>query len=398
MDEDSSICWGNTLKICLLSSSHRPDDDRIFFKEARSLARRYHEVELLVPYPEYLPADTDGVAIHPFQRSKGLLGRVGAVRHLYIDGLQQRADLYHCHEPESLLAAILIKRKLGVPVVFDSHELWEGVLAARFPRIVGAVVLHAYRVIERWLVKRCDGGIAATEPIANHLIETLGRNRVETLLNVPSTEVFGEGSIRQWGEQTVICHDGYLTFDRGLKTLAEAVRLVAAMHAVVFRIIGDVFGDERKWLDRFVAQHQLEDTIVRTGWLPYSEVGMAIAPCHIGLVGFSKSPNHVAAAPNKIFNYLMYGIPIIGPAFMLSLQEMAAKDKTCVLVDAASPKAYADAICQMIENREKTEEMSRNALVVSREKYRWEHMERKLLDLYERVLNKSNGKARAHAS
>lgn len=381
------------MRICHLSASHRPDDDRIFFKEARSLARRYPEVELLSPYAEHVPAQADGVRIFPFVRRKGLLGRLQAVRWLLRAGLERRADLYHCHEPESLLAAVLIKRRLGCRIVFDSHELWGGVMAERGPRLLGALAAKVYGVVERILLRHCDGAIAASEPIAEHLARTVGADRVETLLNVPVAEVFGEGSERPWGEETVLCHDGYLTFDRGLETMAEAVRLVAARHRVVLKIIGDVFDGERVWLDRFVARHHLEGVIVRTGWLPYAEVGRAMTPCHIGLVAFEKSPNHVVAAPNKIFNYLMYGIPFVGPSFILSLQAMARDDGLCHLADPESPESYAAALCAMIEDRPGTQAMAARARAASRAKYRWEHMEPKLFALYERVLGMGTGEA-----
>ena len=374
------------MRICHLSSGHRPDDDRIFFKEACSLAKRYPDVELLSPHPEHLPADPDGVRIITFERTKGLLGRMGAVRQLYRKGLERGADLYHCHEPESLLAAVLIKRKRGALVIFDSHELWEGVLSERGPRLVGAAAARVYRVVEKALLKRCDGGFAASQPIADHLAETLGSNRVDTLLNVPVPGVFGEGAARAWGEETVLCHDGYLTFDRGLRTMAEAVRRTAEKHRVVFKIVGDVFDEERAWLDRFVAEHKLGGTIVRTGWLPYTEVGRAMAPCHIGLVAFRRCPNHVVAAPNKVFNYLMYGMPFVGPDFNLTMQAMAAEDGVCTLADPASPESYAGALCRMIEDRAGTEAMAARALKASKEKYRWEHMEPRLFRLYERVL------------
>ena len=207
------------------------------------------------------------------------------------------------------------------------------------------------------------------------------------VLNVPVVDVFGEGPAREWGELTILCHDGHLTFNRGLKTMAEAVRMVSPKHRVVLKIIGDVFGDERIWLDRFIERHGLEQTIVRTGWLPYAEVGKALAPCHIGLIALQKTPNNVVTSSNKVFNYMLYGIPFIGPDFRLAKIKLVEEERCGVLADSRDPESYAAAITRMIEDQAGTMEMAIRALNASKTKYRWQHMEPVLLDLYRQVLD-----------
>ncbi len=369
------------MRICHLSSGHRPDDDRIFFKEARSLARHHEHVEIVCPYPEHLPRDADGVKFRHIARPGGLRGRFVAVRGLVAAGIAARADVYHCHEPESLLAAVIIKSQHPSVVLFDSHELWGGVLAERFWKPVRRLVHLLYDALEAALLRRCDGGFAASDPIARHLAETLGADRVTTILNVPVTGVFGERERGAWGDETVICHDGLLTFARGLQTMAEAVRIVARRRRVVFKIIGDVFGEEREWLEAFVRENRLEGVIVRTGWLPYERVGEAMASCHIGLLGLRRCPNHVVASPNKVFNYLMYGLPFIAPEFVEPLQALAAEG-LCRLADPESAESYANALTKMIDDREGTLAMSARAEAASRTRFRWEHMEPLLLEAY----------------
>jgi hypothetical protein len=82
------------MKICHLSSGHPPDDDRIFYKEARSLARRYSTVVVVGPYPERTPKDPDGVQILTFRRQSGLLGRFRAIQQLYGIGLVCRCPAH----------------------------------------------------------------------------------------------------------------------------------------------------------------------------------------------------------------------------------------------------------------------------------------------------------------
>ena len=181
-------------------------------------------------------------------------------------------------------------------------------------------------------------------------------------------------------------HDGSLTFERGLRPMAEAVRILSAKHRVVLKIVGDVFGAEKAWLESFIAKHRLEQVVVRTGWLPYEAVGKAISTCHIGLIWFLPSPNHRIAAPNKCFNYLLYGLPVVAPGFPQSHFAVLEREGCARLMDPTSPEACAEALSKMIADRAGTEGMAARSRALSREKYRWEHMEPVLLDLYRRVL------------
>jgi len=375
------------VRICLLSSSHRPDDDRIYYKEARSLAKVYEDVWLISPFGEHTPVGDSPVRFRPFIKGRGPIGRLITMKRLFHAGIACRADVYHCHEPESLLVAARLKKALGSKVIFDSHELWESVVSDRFPRPIRGLVRSSYRAIEAGFLRQCDGAIGATWGISEHLADGVSQfTPVETVLNVPVVDVFGEACPREWGETTVLCHDGFLSFDRGLEAMCEAVRLVASRFSVRLKIVGDVFDRERTWLDSFVGKHRLSEVIVRTGWLPYDQVGQALSPCHIGLISFAPGANHAIAAPNKLFNYMLYGMPVVGPAFMSGLRKVVDEERCGLLVDPGSPETYAAAITQMIEQREATLEMGRNALLASREKYRWEHMEPVLFGLYEKVM------------
>jgi len=247
-------------------------------------------------------------------------------------------------------------------------------------------VAECYRFIEKRWISNCDGAIGASWSITEYLRTILDSCRTETILNVPAVDVFGEGSEREWGETTILCHDGFLGFDRGLKTIVRAAHMVSRKHPVILKIVGDVFNEERSWLEDYLAYHGLGSLVVRTGWLPYPKVGHAIAGCHIGISALQYLPNNIVTSSNKVFNYMMYGIPFVGPAFRLAKIKLVQEEQCGVLADSSSPESYAAAIIHMIEHREDTKRMGQNALRASREKYRWEHMEPRLFSLYERVI------------
>ena len=373
-------------RICHLASAHAPNDDRIFYKEARSLAKAGYDVHIVLPRSPDAPRDPDGVHFDCLGAKRGWISRLVNLWRMYRTVCGLRPALCHCHEPDSLLVGVMLKRRLGCKLVFDSHEWWRGVVAQRMPRGLARPLAWLYDRFERRLLARCDAAIGATGAITSQLAARAPAAAAETLLNVPAEEVFEAPAARPPAEAFVLCHDGSLTFVRGLKVMAEAVRRLARDHQVVLKIVGDVFGAEREWLENYVREHHLEGVIQRTGWLPYEKVGAALAECHLGLVAFVRMPNHVIAAPNKVFNYLLAGIPFVGPDFMVELQRMEAVDGCCLLADCRSPESLAGAVAALLQDRARYERLVRNARAASAEKYRWRIMERRLLDLYHRVL------------
>jgi glycosyltransferase involved in cell wall biosynthesis len=327
----------------MLSSAHPPDDDRIYFKEARSLSRFGAAVTIVCPAGPSAPEQPGSVRFKRFEARPHLWSRALRVRLLAALAADLVPDVIHCHEPDSLLAALAAGRRLACPVIYDSHELWSGVAADRFAVRGGSVLLRLFQAAEGRFVRRCAATIGATPGISRFLASRIGADRVETILNVPDDGVFGECRRARRGGKIVFCHEGHLTFARGLKELVQAVHIVSGRHEVELRIVGDVFGAERRWLESYVERNRLAGLITRTGWLPYGDVGSALAACDVGVVSFERNFNHEIAAPNKIFNYLYAGLPIVGPSFMEVLEEMSRRDGTCLLAETSDPSALAAA-------------------------------------------------------
>lgn len=374
------------MRICLITTAHNPDDDRIFFKEARSLVKKYRDVWIVSPHSCRIPLDKDGVkfisiADHP----RTAAGRMKTMKDLFRAAVKLDADIYHCHEPESLFVALQLKDALACKVIFDSHEMYAATVAQRFPRYFHSPIMRLYRLFERRKISRCDFAIGATWGITEYLSDILGKEKTASIFNGSVADIFGEKFARVWGVTTLLCHDGTLTFDRGLKTMIQSVEIVSKRHPVRFRIVGDVYGAEKDWLESYISKRELNQVVERTGWLDYRDVGPAIGECHVGLIAFNDYPNHAIAAPNKLFNYLHFGLPVIVPTHCGGMKRMVEAEQCGLAADADSPAAYADALSYLIEHREEAAAMSANAKRISDGQYNWKVMESRLFDIYAKL-------------
>jgi glycosyltransferase involved in cell wall biosynthesis len=105
-----------------------------------------------------------------------------------------------------------------------------------------------------------------------------------------------------------------------------------------------------------------------------------------GLLIYRPDPNNLQAAPNKLFEYMCAGIPVIASDFP-SFREIIEDVKCGILVDPLDPQAIARAIEYVFNNAEEAEQMGLRGREAVRNCYNWPSQERKLINLYSKLLD-----------
>ncbi|RFQ09411.1 glycosyltransferase, partial [Pseudomonas sp. ATCC 13867] len=77
------------------------------------------------------------------------------------------------------------------------------------------------------------------------------------------------------------------------------------------------------------------------------------------MVTFLPANNHINAQPNKLFEYMAAGIPLIASDFRL-WREIVKKYDCGILVDPESPEHIANAVLEILENPQRSTEMGAN--------------------------------------
>jgi glycosyltransferase involved in cell wall biosynthesis len=93
----------------------------------------------------------------------------------------------------------------------------------------------------------------------------------------------------------------------------------------------------------------------------------------------------VIAAPNKLFNYMHFGIPVIAPSHCIEIKKLLEDEQCGLSVQSNSALSYAAAIDFLIEHRKKALVMRLNAKKAADTKYSWPAMENKLFNIYRQL-------------
>ena len=115
------------------------------------------------------------------------------------------------------------------------------------------------------------------------------------------------------------------------------------------------------------------------------EVAEILSQSKMGIVTFHPEPNHINAQPNKIFEYMAAGLPIVTSDFPL-WKSIVTEHNAGVCANPLAPKEIAKAVNVLLENEEQSIQMGKNGQKAVQEVFNWKQEEVKLIKLYEQIL------------
>lgn len=364
------------LKAVHLTSVHSRYDIRIFLKECSFLASVGHRISLVV-------ADGKGdehkanVAICDVGAAKGRIERIFKVTRKVLEKAKALdADVYHLHDPELIPVGLKLKR-LDKKVIFDAHEDVPKQLLGKpyLNKPTQWFLSHIFAAYEGWACKRFDAIITATPFIREKFLAINPRS-----VDINNFPMLGEltSASNEWGvKSNQVCYVGCIATNRGIKTLVQAMEFVEKGARLQ---LGGKFSEFD--VEEEVKKNPGWSSVDELGWLDRDGVRAVLERSVAGVVTFHPLPNHIDAQPNKMFEYMSAGIPVIASHFPLWREIIEGND--CGLcVDPMDTKAIAEAIDFLVRNPDRAQCMGKNGRKAVEVKYNWKIEGKKLLNLYE---------------
>jgi glycosyltransferase involved in cell wall biosynthesis len=296
-------------------------------------------------------------------------------------------EVVHAHDSDTLAAAGAAVRSSGARFVYDAHELFPDMLQEHGLR--GSPPIQWYwRRVERTWVPRADAVIAVSPGIAAELARRY-HVYATVLANVPPlAEASPSRRLRRelglGPSVPLVLYQGVLIPGRGLTRL---VRAMATVPAAVLVVQG--FGPEEAAMRTTAESAGLGERVRFMGRIEPAQLHEYACGADVGVVIYEHTTlNNYLAAPNKLYAYLMAGLPVAASDFP-GLAGVVQKEGVGAVFDPASEAAIAAAVRGILGEPALLQAMRARARELAVTRYNWDVEQGGLLELYERLTARS---------
>lgn len=369
------------MKIVHLTTAHSANDVRIFHKECCSLVEAGYDVTLVCPSDS--SNSNKGVCVDsipvPKSRRERMTRTIYQARYAALD---HKADLYHFHDPELIRIAPRLKRS-GAKVVYDSHEDVRAQITTKgwVPRWARGAVACGFGIFEDYAASRLDAIVAATPYIAKRfpIAKTVVVN------NYPLIEEIINCDFDYTDRRPTIAYVGGISRIRGALEMVHAVDIVRKHYYsnISLTLVG---GLESSALQGELINLPGWDYVEYMGQQPRDKALDCVRRARVGLVLFHPAPNHEYSQPNKLFEYMACGTPVVASHFPY-WRDIVEGVSCGLLVDPQDPWEIAEAIKWLLDHPDEAAAMGRRGREAVVRKYNWESQVPTLLRLYEQLLS-----------
>ncbi|MDO5710693.1 MAG: glycosyltransferase [Micrococcales bacterium] len=285
------------------------------------------------------------------------------------DGRHREFDVVHAHDFTALAAGAELARLRGVPLVYDTHEFWQG--RPREHRPTPLADLRERRLEDR-LAREATAVITVGDGIADALRRRYGWGHVHVVRNTFPARRAGSAmaeALPALSAPVGLVYAGRLSAYRELETIAAASRLVD----LPITVMGPA---DETWLGTY------DPGRVRVeGPLPAEQVDRRLAEAGLALVTHSDAwENHRLALPNKLFHAVRAGVPCVAT----DVGELARTVRAHGIGTLYRPGDAAD-MGRAIEQAVADYPALREAVARAADELAWEKDAAVLLSLYQRL-------------
>ncbi|MBR5272078.1 MAG: glycosyltransferase [Clostridia bacterium] len=299
-----------------------------------------------------------------FLKAPKHLANLGGILRMIKVGRKTNADIYHANDLNTMFQAyacakLFRLRKNRKKIVYDSHE----VQTSRTGYGKGIYT------IEKFFIKKADKIFCENNTRAKYMADLYKMELPTPVYNYP--EYFDLNDIEAVdlkaqldipADCPILLYQGGIQYGRGLDVLVQAIPHIKR-GVVVF--IGD--GRFKPELLKLIKQYGVEDRVRLIGMVPLRQLASYTVNAYLGFQILNNVCfNHYSAASNKLFEYIMAGVPVVAADFP-EFHNVVKKYDVGVLVDSHDYKSIAAAVNFLLDDEEYRDNLSRNCYAAAKE-------------------------------
>lgn len=261
--------------------------------------------------------------------------------------LFSKSHLLYANDLDTLPANYLVSRLKKIPLIYDSHELFCDV-----PELLKTPLKRKiWQRMEAYIVPKLKFCVTVNESIASIFTQKYGVPFL-SVRNIPDLpETLKPKSKTELGlsefTYVLIVQGAGLNMDRGLE---ELIQSMSDIENTVLLIIGS--GDNWDELIALSQSLRLQNKIRFIPKLPRNILLQYTCLADLGLsLDKNTNPNYYYSLPNKVFDYIHCGIPILASR-LPEIENVLMSYQVGAFIDTHQPQHIAEKIKKLLGSKE----------------------------------------------
>lgn len=298
---------------------------------------------------------------------------------LWIRLFSQKADIFVSNDLDTLLPNYLHSFFRKIPLVYDSHEYFTGAPELRDRKFKQKL----WRTLERILLPKIKRTYTVNESVKNQYKKDYGI-AMEIVRNVPllhKPQPLSEIPRLPEGKKILIMQGAGINPERGYEEAIMAMELLPEEFLLVIVGSGTILPE----LKAIVKRKSLEEKVLFIPRLPFETLHYVTAQASAGLsLDKPDSMNYLFSLPNKIFDYIHAGVPVIASS-VPEVKKITTTYHTGICIDNVTAEKVAEAVMMLFSDERLYMEMKENTLN-ARKILNWENEQKQLDKIYAPLL------------
>lgn len=302
--------------------------------------------------------------------------------------LEHQFDVLHVHDFPLLRVGCNAAKRRNTPVVYDSHEFYPVQSCftpeqqKRFLALERKLVrfCHSVITVNPYIAKMMAKAHAITEPL---VLLNASPNSPASPLRVPQAAQARRKARIELGlpaHAFIFVYQGWISPERNLESMIRAMKDVP--HPAVLVIVG--YGDHVAVLQQIASELGLEDRVIFYGRVESEDLPSLTAVSDVGVIPYlAVDEMHRYCSPNKLFEFVSAGIPIIA-SDLPYLRDVIGGYDIGWLCDTSNPETLAQSMREAINGKDALSGVESNMQRAQNE-LNWGVEEKKLFELYDRL-------------
>ncbi len=394
------------MNILMILDKQFPTDLRVE-NEATSLIRAGHNVGLLSIANNAVDevVDVKGIKVYrrkvsKFKRDKmhGLAGMIPWMDRFVAKEVtkileQDHYDAIHFHDLYLFGAARIIRKKHQMYFIGDMHENYVEVLkdyrwANKFPNNLIVSLKKWERKEKEWL-KDMDRVVTVSEGIKERIIQKgVSEKKVLLVPNTIQTRLFNDFSvkdeiIKKFKDYFSLVYVGGFVSNRGLEHVIAGMKIIQEKEPdIKLILVGD--GDIKTRLQDLTKEFGVENSVYFEGWQSQEMIKSYLMASKVGLVPFKRTPQTDNSSSNKLFQYMYFGLPILGTN-CTSVKELVEKEDCGIIYESENVSEFVASVLTLYSNRDKVLALGENGKNAVIDTYCWDITVKDMLTMYDQL-------------